>query len=182
MRAVFTHNDGFLPREINFSEYADMIPVEVYLKGLLENMKDNRIDIEDGNILVTTVNGHEVKITSVKLECGGIEFSDGNRKMHWYSFTSQRSFNDTMREFLYLYNAAVKTMLPKYEKDTAITTTEWCHECEEEVEIKANFRSIQFCPNCGKPIKPCSMCFMDCDSCKYCPFDNILNKQGCVAK
>lgn len=51
------------------------------------------------------------------------------------------------------------------------TTTEMCPECGHEVNIPNTFK-VHVCPNCGQPIKPCSMCNMDMHSdCKLCPLD-----------
>lgn len=42
-----------------------------------------------------------------------------------------------------------------------------CPECDAEVELAPSF-TIQTCPNCKKPIKPCSMCLPDviCSKCE----------------
>lgn len=39
--------------------------------------------------------------------------------------------------------------------------TEWCAECDEEVELETKFE-MQVCPNCGKPIAPCNLCGGHC--------------------
>lgn len=46
---------------------------------------------------------------------------------------------------------------------------EWCSECDTEVVIPSF--GVSFCPNCGKPIFPCSMCDTDYISCGRCPYD-----------
>jgi len=46
------------------------------------------------------------------------------------------------------------------------TTTEWCPECECEVELEMTLK-MQVCPSCGKPIAPCSIC-KECN-CSHCP-------------
>ena len=46
---------------------------------------------------------------------------------------------------------------------------EWCSDCCSEVQIKATFDEKQFCPNCGKPIKPCALCDWDSVTCNECP-------------
>lgn len=43
------------------------------------------------------------------------------------------------------------------------TVVEWCPFCEQEVRIEAIPHVKQHCPNCGKPIRACSLC--DCDNC-----------------
>lgn len=50
------------------------------------------------------------------------------------------------------------------------TAYEWCPFCEDEVELKAEFK-IQICPNCGRPIIPCSICDMERTPCFKCPLD-----------
>lgn len=40
---------------------------------------------------------------------------------------------------------------------------ELCPFCEEEVELKPIMFKTQKCPNCGKPIRACSLC--NCESC-----------------
>lgn len=46
--------------------------------------------------------------------------------------------------------------------------TEYCIECENEVDLKTELR-MQVCPCCGKPIAPCSICDMDFVNCSKCP-------------
>ena len=46
--------------------------------------------------------------------------------------------------------------------------TEYCIECDTEVELKTELR-MQVCPSCGKPIAPCSICDMDFVKCSQCP-------------
>lgn len=177
MKAKFTLSDkSFELREIDFAEYADLISPESFLIGLLNKFEDNKIEIEDGSLDVVCDYG-EIKITKVCLNKGVVEFSDGERNLHWYEFPKNSDYNNVIKEALMLYNASVRTMMPRYSADTLLTTTEWCSECDTEVEIKANFQTAQVCPNCGKPIRPCSMCFMDSDSCQYCPFTNIICKK-----
>lgn len=49
----------------------------------------------------------------------------------------------------------------------ANTIYEYCPYCEDEVELKWNF-DVQICPNCGRPIVPCSLC----EGCKgNCPLE-----------
>ncbi len=45
---------------------------------------------------------------------------------------------------------------------------ELCPHCEEEVELDAVKCKLQRCPNCGRMIKPCSMCDMDKCDCSRC--------------
>jgi predicted RNA-binding Zn-ribbon protein involved in translation (DUF1610 family) len=57
-------------------------------------------------------------------------------------------------------------------------TFEMCPECETEVKLTDNFE-IQECPNCHKPIMPCSICEHGyvpelnnrCHSCTTCPLE-----------
>lgn len=46
-----------------------------------------------------------------------------------------------------------------------LTVWEWCSDCQREVEIPAYGRS--FCPACGAPILPCSMCSECREPCVY---------------
>ena len=46
-----------------------------------------------------------------------------------------------------------------------LTVWEWCSDCQREVEIPAYGRS--FCPACGAPILPCSMCSTCREPCVY---------------
>ncbi len=50
-----------------------------------------------------------------------------------------------------------------------LKTTEWCQNCDNEVEIKAY--GLSKCPECGVVMKPCSMCsseqYSRCDICPY---------------
>lgn len=48
-------------------------------------------------------------------------------------------------------------------------TTEWCPCCDTEVNIEPF--GISFCPNCGEPILPCSMCDTDYIDCRDCPYE-----------
>lgn len=48
---------------------------------------------------------------------------------------------------------------------------EVCPHCSCEVKIEAKM-VLQTCPACGKPIKPCSLCYMDKVNCYCCPFLN----------
>ena len=47
-------------------------------------------------------------------------------------------------------------------------TTEWCPECENEVELDAEMK-VQTCPSCGLAILPCSIC--DTRPCSKCPLE-----------
>ena len=47
-------------------------------------------------------------------------------------------------------------------------TTEWCPNCECEVEIDAVPFIEQRCPKCGAPIKACSACDNDICDCNAC--------------
>lgn len=46
---------------------------------------------------------------------------------------------------------------------------EWCPCCDTEVVIPSF--GISFCPNCGEPILPCSMCDTDYNDCRKCPYE-----------
>lgn len=48
------------------------------------------------------------------------------------------------------------------------TITEYCAECETEVELVTELK-WQVCPSCGKPIAPCALCDMDLVKCTDCP-------------
>lgn len=50
------------------------------------------------------------------------------------------------------------------------TIYEYCPYCEDEVELQWNF-DVQICPNCGRPIVPCSLC-------KGCKSDCALEKNA----
>ena len=45
---------------------------------------------------------------------------------------------------------------------------EWCPFCEQEVEIDAIKFATQACPNCGKPIRACSLCDHNKCNCSTC--------------
>ena len=47
-------------------------------------------------------------------------------------------------------------------------TIEFCPWCETEVAIRAHCAIA--CPNCGKPIIPCSTCLEGCHANKGCPY------------
>lgn len=51
------------------------------------------------------------------------------------------------------------------EERPVVETDEWCPHCEAEVKIKSV--GIQFCPNCGKTILPCSICEDCTKECGY---------------
>lgn len=46
------------------------------------------------------------------------------------------------------------------------TCTEWCPNCESEVELPYEFKTHK-CPNCNERILPCAQCFIS--NCQYCP-------------
>lgn len=46
------------------------------------------------------------------------------------------------------------------------TCTEWCSNCESEVELPYVFKAHK-CPNCNERILPCAQCFIS--DCQYCP-------------
>lgn len=50
------------------------------------------------------------------------------------------------------------------------TTTEWCSNCQHEVELSTEMVK-QVCPECGVDILPCSMCDMDANPCRNCPIE-----------
>lgn len=57
--------------------------------------------------------------------------------------------------------------MKEFENDV---TFEMCPECDTEVELKgAKLKTPIKCPNCGKYIMPCNLCYeRDCDnSCKW---------------
>ena len=54
-------------------------------------------------------------------------------------------------------------------------TYEYCPLCETEVELEFEFK-VQICPNCGKPILPCSICDMDFNPCFKCPLQEERDK------
>lgn len=47
---------------------------------------------------------------------------------------------------------------------------EWCPLCDNEVELKEEFR-VQLCPICGKYILPCDMCDHNISPCGDCPLE-----------
>lgn len=61
----------------------------------------------------------------------------------------------------YLFTGDIREL--SYPKDK--TTTEWCPNCEHEIELE-NVFMVQICPSCGKKIKPCNLC-IECKS--TCP-------------
>lgn len=74
------------------------------------------------------------------------------------------------------YSGVLKTIYdekPRYDLDRCYdyleeTTWEMCPECEEEVELEMVLK-MQVCPNCGKPIAPCSICDHNLVDCSKCP-------------
>ena len=67
----------------------------------------------------------------------------------------------------------INTISPRFIEDQFVevqTTNEQCPYCEEEVVIPSTF-SLHKCPNCGKLIKPCSMCDNSKNQCRNCPLD-----------
>ncbi len=54
-----------------------------------------------------------------------------------------------------------------YQVHVKSTITEWCSNCEGEVEIK-NIPEKQICPECGESIWPCSLCDHNSVSCRNC--------------
>jgi len=51
-----------------------------------------------------------------------------------------------------------------------LRTTEWCQNCDSEVEIKAY--GLSKCPECGEILKPCSMCSTEqYNRCASCPYE-----------
>lgn len=50
--------------------------------------------------------------------------------------------------------------------------TEYCPDCETEVELKYTF-SVQVCPHCGELIIPCALCDHDRCDCANCPLEAI---------
>lgn len=55
------------------------------------------------------------------------------------------------------------------------TIYEYCPYCEDEVELKDEFK-VQVCPNCGRPIIPCSTCDMRRTPCFKCPLQEERDK------
>lgn len=50
-------------------------------------------------------------------------------------------------------------------------TIEYCPFCDQEVAIRA--RGVTACPECGKPLAPCSVCNDErggCSTVKPCPY------------
>jgi len=51
-----------------------------------------------------------------------------------------------------------------------LKTTEWCQNCDSEVEIRAY--GLSNCPECGATLIPCSMCSTkQYDRCNRCPYE-----------
>ena len=44
-------------------------------------------------------------------------------------------------------------------------TLEYCPFCEQEVAIRS--KGVTACPECGKPLAPCSACSDNCVKCPY---------------
>ena len=57
-------------------------------------------------------------------------------------------------------NQLKQSFTNKRDRDLSAVVYEWCPECEYEVELENKF-AVQICPQCGKEILPCSLCF-DC--------------------
>jgi predicted RNA-binding Zn-ribbon protein involved in translation (DUF1610 family) len=75
----------------------------------------------------------------------------------WYSGAIRDYYNEHRQYDLhYCYDYFTETL------------TEYCIECDTEVELKTELR-MQVCPNCGKPIAPCGICDMDFVKCSQCP-------------
>lgn len=55
------------------------------------------------------------------------------------------------------------------------TYTEHCPHCDQEVELRYDFR-VQRCPSCGKLIAPCNLCNHDLCDCDNCPLARITSK------
>lgn len=57
------------------------------------------------------------------------------------------------------------------------TVTEWCSNCECEVELPYDFKR-QKCPNCKEEILPCAQC--ESQDCSNCPlvFQPVIEKEG----
>ena len=49
---------------------------------------------------------------------------------------------------------------------------EVCPHCDSEVELLSKFK-VQKCPECGRQIKPCSLCIMDKVKCCFCPIGRV---------
>ena len=50
-------------------------------------------------------------------------------------------------------------------------TIEFCPYCEREVAIRSH--GVTACPECGRPLAPCSVCHDECGGCKAmepCPY------------
>lgn len=56
---------------------------------------------------------------------------------------------------------------------------ELCPHCEEEVEIKAGFIR-QNCPNCDKPILPCTLCDNNEINCGDCLVEEKVKTEQCL--
>lgn len=52
---------------------------------------------------------------------------------------------------------------------TVTTVTEQCPWCENEVELEVEHpKQFVKCPECGRWMKPCSLCDCDVDECMEC--------------
>ena len=104
--------------------------------------------------LVTSTNQEFINKCERKLSCE--HFAE--------EYVNGLNLNNTLVRVIKTYNDGVYVFCTNAE-DTKNGVFEVCPCCDEEVFLKEDFTK-QVCPNCGKPILPCSQCEVrDCGNC-----------------
>lgn len=94
-------------------------------------------------------------------------------------FEKMRDFAELSKEeFLASYSYLTEDEYDNTKRLYDVSIIEYCPHCENEQVIECKF-DVQICPNCGRPILPCSLCD-DCVWWKKCPLydkEMEMNKQ-----
>jgi len=105
----------------------------------------------------------------------GIQLTDGT-EINEVRFCQMPNTEPDTRDKQFVIDGLIKEITQRYLDEVGdCDFNEECPECETEVELSPVFK-VQECPNCGKPILPCSICRdldLSPDSCNDCPLENL---------
>ena len=107
--------------------------------------------------VIDTLDKHDIRYT---VKSGQVYYDNQYEELigEWY-------LNKDMRFQLYGETEPPKSWIEAWDLSRE-TTVEWCPYCNNEVVIPTF--GVSTCPECGKPILPCSMCDMDKVNCVKC--------------
>lgn len=134
---------------------------------------ETQVYLSSNQSLVTSTNQEFIDKCERKLSCE--QFAE--------EYVNGLKLDNTLIRVIKTYNDGDYVCCTNAE-DTKDGVFELCPCCDEEVFLKEDF-SKQVCPNCGKPILPCSQC--EDEDCGNCPlkmklYEVTINYSGSITQ